>query len=122
MNDDTDQKRRACYLSVQELYNLNVNCAPLAKLYGYGVYLVGSVLTRANYRDVDVRCILADEEFDRMFGTDEELVAKRTRFLGVAISEWLSNRTSLPVDFQFQRQTEANKEFDGTRSALGVAP
>jgi hypothetical protein len=37
-----------------------------------------------------------------------------------AISLYLSQHSGLPVDFQFQRRTEANAEYDGNRSALGI--
>ena len=119
MTNDETKRERSCYLGVQDLYNLNLNCIAIEKLYGFGVYLVGSVLTRLDYRDVDVRCILEDDEFDRMFGNDS-MTEKRVRFHSVTISEWLRSRTSLPIDFQFQRQTEANRDFQGTRSALGI--
>lgn len=36
-----------------------------------------------------------------------------------AISEWLKSRTGLPIDFQFQRQSDANRDYpDGERQAM----
>ena len=118
---DTDQpatRRRCNYLTVSQAYNLNVACRPLASL-GYGLYQVGSSLERADYRDVDLRCILADDEYDRMFADDKS--GKIVRFFSVAISEWIAARTGLPIDFQFQRETEANANFSGIRNAVGIA-
>jgi hypothetical protein len=110
-------RRRSSFLTVSQQYDLNVVCRPLAELFGYGVYHVGSSLERPDYRDVDLRCILANDELDRMFADDSE--GKRLRFLNVAISEWIQARTGLPIDFQFQREAQANAEFPGRRNGVG---
>ena len=102
------QKHRAGYLTVLQAYNLNVACRPLAP-FGWGTFHVGSSLTRPDWHDVDLRCILPDEEYDRMFGEEDEYQVARLAFLNVAISEWLANRSGLPIDFQFQRATQANE-------------
>ena len=39
--------------------------------------------------------------------------------LNRALSVWGQQETGLPIDFQVQRQTEANAEFSGTRIAMG---
>jgi len=39
--------------------------------------------------------------------------------LNVAMSEWLEARTGLPIDFQFQQQTAANRDHTGRRNFLG---
>jgi len=116
MTEPTNEKKRASYLAVNEQFNLQHQCRMLSAAFGFCTYQVGSSLERANYRDVDLRCILDDAEFDAMFCVNEN----RLKFLNVCISEWLSARTSLPIDFQFQRQTDANKEFDGHRNFVGV--
>lgn len=111
------EKHRASWLTVSEQYDLNLACKALAP-FGYGTYHVGSSLTDDGYHDVDLRCILADDEFDRMFEGDE----RRLLFLNTAISEWLESRTNLPIDFQFQRATEANELFpspEHRRNAVG---
>ena len=110
-------RKRASYLTVSQQYNLNVVCRPVSAMFGYGVYQVGSSLERLDYRDVDLRCILANDEYDQMFAGDDQ--GKRARFLSVAISEWIASRTGLPIDFQFQREAEANAEFDGPRNCIG---
>lgn len=68
-----------------------------------------------NYRDVDLRCILDDVDYDAMITSNQA----RLGLLNTAMSEWLEARTGLPIDFQFQRQTEANAEFDGPRNFVG---
>jgi hypothetical protein len=87
-----------------------------------GCYLVGSVLERADWRDVDVRLILQDDVFAEHFpdaGRHWEFDCKWL-LLTTAISEWLSKKTGLPVDFQFQPQTHANEKHKGPRSAIGL--
>ena len=104
------------YLTVSQAYSLNVACRPLAAI-GYGTFHVGSSLTNPDYHDVDLRCMLPDEEYDRIFDSDKG--DGFLQFLNAAISEWVTARTGLPIDFQFQRATEANAAFTGRRNAVG---
>lgn len=106
---------RACWLTVGQQFDLNHACRAVTEAFGHPPMLVGSVLTRADFRDVDVRSIVANEDFDRMFG-DGALLPLLNR----AVSEWLSARTGLPVDYQVQRMSEANAAFEGLRSAIGA--
>jgi hypothetical protein len=43
-------------------------------------------------------------------------------FLNTAISEWIAERTGLPIDFQFQKASEANEKFKGRRNGVGHSP
>lgn len=89
--------------------------------YGGGIYVVGSCLERPDWRDVDVRFIMSDAAFGRLFpdaGQHWEHDA-RWLLLTVAISERLSKLTGLPIDFQFQPQTHANEKHKGVRNAIG---
>jgi hypothetical protein len=76
-------------------------------------HLVGSALTTADYRDVDVRVILPDDRVQLL----EQLVAVAD--LNLAWSLWGQKVTGLPIDFQVQSETEA-AEHEGTRHPLGV--
>jgi hypothetical protein len=38
----------------------------------------------------------------------------------VSISQFLSKQTGLPIDFQFQPQTQANLTHKGPRNAMGL--
>lgn len=110
--------RRTGHLSVAEQFNLRNACQILNAAFGFNTYQVGSSLTRADYRDVDLRCILDDTEFDTFIG---KRFTPKHHLLNVAISEWLAERSGLPIDFQFQRQTEANAENpDGIRNFVGM--
>jgi len=98
-------------LGPHQSFALNLACIPLRDAFGTP-YLVGSVFTRRHPRDIDVRLILPD---------DDSTLSNpfRRQFLGHAITAYLTALTGLPIDFQFQSQTEAKSE-DGTRSALGL--
>ena len=108
--------KRATYLTVSQVFTLENQCRLLVEAYGWSVYHVGSSLERQDFRDVDLRCMLDDDEFDRMFGTNKT----RLWLLNSALSDWLAARTGLNIDFQFQRTTEANRDFGGyRRNAVG---
>ena len=82
----------------------------------FGPYLVGSATERSDYRDVDIRVLMDDRRFDSLFRGRLEAV----RFVNRAFSVWGQQETGLPIDFQVQRQTEANAEFTKPRNAMGV--
>jgi hypothetical protein len=113
---------KAHYLGQLGFFNLNTTCITLRKAFGPCIYLVGSSLTKLDYRDVDVRAILQDAEYDRLFPAAQKSPHWDAQFnlFCASISEWLVQRTGLPIDFQFQRMTDANAEFSGERNALGV--
>lgn len=109
---------RSFYGPITGLHNLNLACCLLTAAYGYRVFLVGSSMERRDYRDVDVRCMLGDAEFDAMFPVERPA---RLLALNLSVSAYLSHHSGLPVDFQFQRVSDANAEHgERPRSALGV--
>lgn len=106
---------RSTYLPLSSLILLDHACMVVNKAFGCHAYLVGSCLTTASYRDVDVRSILDDDEFADLFGGRATLWP----LVCLAVSEYLSRASHLPVDYQIQSQTVAN-EFDGMRNPLGT--
>jgi hypothetical protein len=82
-----------------------------------GIFLVGSCLARSDYRDVDVRAVLHDEAYDRMF-THHQDVDAFWSLLCEGTSAYLERATGLPIDFQIQRMTDANAKHHGPRNAL----
>lgn len=90
--------------------------------FGHLPYLVGSAAVGKQWRDVDVRLILPDDEFDTLFPTHTRPARHDGRWglLCAAISELARQRTGLPVDFQIQRQSFANDRYPGPRLALGI--
>ena len=115
--------KRANFLGAPEALHLNVVCATLVEAFGYNIYLVGSCLNRRDYRDVDIRCIMSDEDYDRVFpnATKNQQLNAFWCLTCAAISEWMAKRTGLPIDFQIQKMTDANTDYPKQpRSALGL--
>lgn len=124
------ERRRASFLSPPDFHRLDWACRPVADAFETPVYLVGSVLTRPDFRDIDLRVILPDEDMVRMFGEDgtyglpDRPAPHRLQLLlHIALSDLIANAAGLswPVDFQIQSMSEANvPEHDGARDALGI--
>jgi hypothetical protein len=101
----------------------------LIEVFGHHVYHVGSSLNnKTGWRDVDVRVILDDEEWDHWgFGdpTDTHRSGKWIALV-LAFTELGRKMTGLPIDFQIQQMTDANTRFGRSqgcnRSALGLVP
>lgn len=108
-------------LSPRQMFLLDGACGPMLEWVGRGgVYLVGTAAEARVQgqapRDVDVRMILPDKRHDRL---RKAIGVEGVAFLGIAIGQYLASLTGLPIDFQIQRQTEANAIHSGTRNALG---
>ena len=110
------------YLPPGAFYALDRACAVVNEsIDGFGCFLVGSCLMRRDYRDVDVRFIMSDEEYNRIFHLpDGSLRVNFWSFMCVTVGAWLSQQAGVSVDFQIQPQTQANSKHDGKRNALGV--
>lgn len=100
--------------------------------FGEPPYLVGSATYKRDWRDVDVRLILSDEEYEKQgFGhphrtsTSHKWVA-----MCLAFSALGREMTGLPIDFQIQQMTESSKRWPKddanhlihARIALGIIP
>lgn len=120
---DAPAKMRADYLPPHSLFGLHCAAHEVMKSYdSLGVYLVGSCLKSKDYRDVDVRCIMRDYEFEAAFPKDEHGHRPRWMLACLSISAWFRQVTGLPVDFQFQKMTLANERYpsrEHKRNALG---
>lgn len=97
-------KKRAIYLRVDQVRALDHWCWLLAESFGEVPYLVGSVLERDDYRDVDVRIGVSDEKWKGL--------VMRPLDLNMLLSQWGQRLTGLPIDCQVQRETEWH-EYDG---------
>ena len=112
MSDD-----RRSYLSTLQFHRLEHACAEVNRCLGHPPYLVGSSTKRPDYRDVDLRSVLPDDEFDALFGSSIEFWS----LFCLAVSAYLSQVSGLPIDYQVQRRTEANAKFGGkTRNPMGT--
>jgi hypothetical protein len=129
MVDGTTKSRterfRPYYLSPPQIHTLREACTPINEAFDATCYLVGSVLTRPDFRDVDVRLILDDREFVRFFGTEMDQHHGRATALWTSIavtySRDIARQTNLNIDFQIQARSVANDSsgrHDGSRIAL----
>jgi hypothetical protein len=91
----------------------------IADYFGHTPYQVGSSLRTKDWRDVDVRLILPDEEFEERFGQPQSAeVNKKLAAITLAFAALGKAMTGLPIDFQIQPQSHANEKYPGMRSAL----
>ena len=121
----SEAKEKHIYIGAPAAFKLELAMQHIAKAFVDGsCYVVGSVLKRPDWRDVDVRMILSDEDFDKEFpntlkdGTWE--FNPRWCLIVISLSAWLKDQTGLPIDFQIQPQTHANKIHSGQRNAVGL--
>lgn len=125
MSETGEPRKKFCYVGAPAIFALETACRQVVEAFdSYGVYLVGSALERPDWRDVDLRMIMEDAAFETLFpdahpnGSWE--FDSRWLLLTVSISERLSKLTGLPIDFQFQPQSHANKHHKGQRQAIGI--
>lgn len=96
--------------------------------WGERPYLVGSTQRGArDARDVDVRVMLSDAEYQRLLGPVWQ-EGRRHRYLPYTaqMHAWSvlgEHMTGLKIDFQVQRLSEANERYpDGIRNPIGFMP
>lgn len=87
--------------------------------------MVGSALTRPDFRDLDLRLILDDSVVTAMFGSfhGEGGMQPARLLLNIALSDLIARSANAPapIDFQIQSMSEANvPEHDGIRCPMGV--
>lgn len=93
--------------------------------FGTPPYHVGSSLTlKTGWRDVDVRLILPDDEYEAWGLGEPKFPRQNGKWVALclAFSALGKQMTGLPIDFQIQEQSRANEEFprECPRSSLGV--
>lgn len=91
--------------------------------FGETAYQVGSSIHGKTWRDVDIRIMLDDDEFDAMFpgctaGYNQQ--DAKWALICAAVSALAKAQTGLPVDFQFQRVSDANQRYAGPRQPLAL--
>lgn len=110
------------------------NANSLAARYGAHVLLVGGALEDESPRDYDVRIVLPDDDFRRLYGGapggerpldamfDFESWEWRRAYDCLKQSRIMTHRMSVPVDLQIQAETEA-RAYEGNPSVqLDNAP
>lgn len=94
--------------------------------FGEWPYHVGSSMPGKGpgWRDVDVRLMLDDDAYALMGFGDPIYAHNNAKWCAftLAFSELGKRMTGLPIDFQIQQTTQANKEFgrEHKRSAIGI--
>ena len=114
---DKPRVRIASYLSPPDFHRLNWACQPVRAAFPtYGVFLVGSVTERPDFRDIDLRIIVPDATFNRLFPS-----RARKLLLDIALSDLVARAAGLPwpIDLQFQPQSEAQDYADKFRNSMG---
>jgi hypothetical protein len=117
-------KRRKSGLTTLDLHKLELACQQVWEGFGSGTsgstYLVGTAQTGGKYRDVDVRTILPDDEFDALFCRPDTNGRALWSLLCSSIGRMLAEQTGLPIDYQIQRATQANEKYPGgNRNPIG---
>lgn len=115
-----------CYLDAPDLDRLDM-ASILVREALDTPYLVGSALTTPDHRDVDIRVILPDKDYRRLFERPHRDPLRH--LVQVAITEHYVRATGLRIDFQIQSMTAANSKltdgtprYPGPRHPLGIYP
>ena len=128
-------RKKFNYVGAPKIFALELACSHLWRAFCTpakfgGLYVVGSALQRPDWRDVDVVCILDDESFAKLFPDAADASDGCARFefdprwlvMTVALSDWLSWQSGLPIDFKFQPMTMANlMHGGGRRNPIGLS-
>jgi len=83
----------------------------------------GAKLNKNQWRDVDVRLIMDDEKYVAEYREPNES-HRNAKWVATCLA-WSSfgrTLTGLPIDFQIQQQSKANRDEPGCRSAIGLVP
>lgn len=126
---ETEEKPRSkfCHIGAPACFALEMACKQLNAAFDGQCYVVGSVLQRPDWRDVDVRMMMDDAAFVTLFPNAGGVEYGHWEFdhrwtlMTVAITAWLRTMTGLPVDFQFQPSSFANVRHKGKRQAVGMS-
>lgn len=120
--DGTEKGFAVSHVGMPAAIMLDQFGAEVYNTFGDTPYLVGSALRTTEWRDVDVRLILADEDYEAWFGDVQRPQALNLKWnaLCLAFAALGARMTGLPIDFQIQQRTEANAKNDGPRHAIGL--
>lgn len=113
-----DKEPRATYLLLSQLGKLDMWGRELkyilhTEVTQYGVFLVGSALKRANYRDVDIRHIISNDDFLKMFNIID------IGYFNQTVSLWGQQVTGLPIDYQIQSIDSIDNKVPGYKHPIG---
>lgn len=124
----SEPRKKVSYVGAPAVFILDNACRQIKDAYAYcdhaGIYMVGSVLERPDWRDIDLRLMLDDASFEREFPDAHDNGAwefdSKWMLLTSSISTYLTKLTGLPIDFQFQPMTFANAHHKKQRQPMGL--
>ena len=112
------------HVGAPAIFAIDMAVRPIVEAFeNVGCFLVGSAIERPDWRDIDLRLMMMDEDFAILFpnvGANHWEHDPRWLLMTTSISEHLSKVTGLPIDFQFQPMTRTNEQHKGPRHALGL--
>ncbi|MEA2677178.1 MAG: hypothetical protein QOJ81_1319 [Chloroflexota bacterium] len=103
-------RQRATWLHVTDFDRLEDWCHMVRIILWSQPYLVGSALEGADFRDVDIRVLMADKDFDRLSRKRSDVIRFLNRAFSFLTSRWSTSRVcpsgcaAGPIDFQIQRR------------------
>ena len=101
------------HLPMPQFASLNLALVTVSQAFGAECYLVGSAVERRDFRDVDVRMPLDDDQMKAFFGgIVPPMGTVFGQYMAKVISADLSAQCGLPVDFQFQERHVFRMERD----------
>lgn len=125
--DQVPRRKRFIHLGATEMHRLAQACLLVEQAFGEKVYLVGSAMKTPEYRDVDLRIILEDDQFRALFGGGDQLTNASGKMLPFwclvcnSVSEMLAARTGLPIDFQVQaRSWVTDEDWNKVRNPINM--
>ena len=96
----------------------------LYETFGEYAYLVGSAAEKRGWRDVDVRVILDEADYESWFPGSERspgCVNARWSAITASFSLWGKAMTGLPVDFQVQLRSKVSEaDWEKPRIPIGL--
>lgn len=118
LNEEKKPPKKVNYIGAPATFALELACKHLNRAFPGRCYVVGSVLQGPGHRDVDVRLMMNDEEFMKLFPDVHNLQGTwefdtRWLLMTVQTSQWLSQQTGLNIDFQFQPSSWGNSQHGG---------
>lgn len=117
-------RRRETYVGSPGYFLLNQACLAVNAAFDTTCFLVGTAVSYRSWRDVDVRAIVPDEQYERLFAgiTGQPRIHPLWSLLCSSTSLWLGQATGLPVDFQVQSQSISTRYAGCPRVPLGLFP
>lgn len=111
-------ERRQTHLGVEEVRKLDHWCRNLRVMFheSLDVIHVGSSLVKPDYRDVDIRIVVEDEDYVRLSGS------LNVKDLNMLLSYWGREQTGLPIDCQVQSLDVSSDEHDKLLSGAFPIP